>query len=254
MKKVVTIFLGLLIFGSALATLPKDSAQIIMQDANKLYESSEYVEAINLYKKIEAEFRSPILFYNIGNCYFKIGNVPEAIVYYERSLKYDPENENTLANLKQANKLITDDIRELPQTAVSQWWYNFTRNKSINFWAQLSIYLMVAAFLILILAVVRTPNFIRKFSMLLGSLLVLAGIFTFFLANTAKNNIENDNYAIIFTPKVDVMSEPKDNGSRLFVIHDGLKVDIISENNEWFEIKLANGAIGWIKKEDCKVI
>ena len=90
--------------------------------------------------------------------------------------------------------------------------------------------------------------------MLLGSLLVLAGIFTFFLANTAKNNIENDNYAIIFTPKVDVMSEPKDNGSRLFVIHDGLKVDIISENNEWFEIKLANGAIGWIKKEDCKVI
>ena len=254
MKKFVTLFFGLLVFVSAYANMPKDSAQIIMQDANKMYEASEYTEAINLYKKIETDFRSPILFYNMGNCYFKTGNVPEAIVYYERSLKYDPENENTLANLKQANKLITDDIRELPQTAVSQWWYNFTRDKSINFWAHLSIYLMVAAFLILILAVVRTPNFIRKFSMLLGSLLVLAGIFTFFLANTAKNNIENDNYAIIFTPKVDVMSEPKDNGSRLFVIHDGLKVDIISENNEWFEIKLANGAIGWIKKEDCKVI
>lgn len=253
MKKAVIVIIGLFIFGSVNATLPQDSAQIIMQDANKLYESSEYVKAIELYKKVEVDYRSPILFYNIGNCYFKIGNLPEAIVYYERSLKYDPENENTLANLKQANKLITDEIQELPQTAISQWWYNFIRNKSINFWAHLSIYLMVAGFLILVLAVI-TSNFIRKFSMLLGTLIVLGGLFTFNLANTAKNNIENDNYAIIFTPKVDVMSEPKTDGSRLFVIHDGLKIEIIGENSEWFEIKLANGAIGWIKKADCKVI
>jgi tetratricopeptide (TPR) repeat protein len=254
MKKTIVLFFGLLVFGSVNATMPEDSAQVIMQEANKLYESSEYMLAIDLYKKIEADYRSPVLFYNIGNCYFKTGNLPEAIVYYERSLKYDPENQNTLANLQQVNKLITDDIQAMPQTAVSQWWYNFTRNKSINFWANLSIYFMIAGFLILLLTILRTPNFIRKFSMLIGSLLIIAGIFTFFLANTAKNNIENDNYAIIFTPKVDVMSEPKDDGSRLFVIHDGLKVDIISENNEWYEIQLANGAIGWIKKDDCKVI
>jgi tetratricopeptide (TPR) repeat protein len=254
MKKTIVIFFGLLIFGSVNAIMPEDSAQVIMQEANKMYESSEYMLAIDLYKKIEADYRSPILFYNIGNCYFKIGDLPEAIVYYERSLKYDPENQNTLANLQQANKLITDDIQAMPQTALSQWWYNFTRNKSINFWAHLSIYFMIAGFLVLLLTILRTPNFIRKFSMLVGSLLIIAGVFTFFLANTAKNNIENDNYAIIFTPKVDVMSEPKDDGSRLFVIHDGLKVDIISENNEWYEIQLANGAIGWIKKDDCIVI
>ena len=113
---------------------------------------------------------------------------------------------------------------------------------------------MIAGFLVLILAIVRTPTFIKKFSTLLGSLIVIAGIFTFFLAQSAKDNIENDNYAIIFTPKVDVMSEPKDGGSRLFVIHDGLKVNITDENNDWFEVKLANGAIGWIKRADCKVI
>lgn len=254
MKKLAGLFFGLLIFVSANATMPQDSAQAIVQNANKLYESSEYLQALELYQKIETDFRSPILFYNIGNCYFKTGNIPEAIVYYERSLKYDPENENTLANLKQANKFITDDIQELPQTAISQWWYNFTRKQSINFWAHLSIYLMIAGFLTLLLAIVRTPPFIKKFSMLLGSLIVIAGIFTFFLAQSAKDNIENDNYAVIFTPKVDVMSEPKDSGSRLFVIHDGLKVNITDENNDWFEIKLANGAIGWIKKADCKVI
>jgi len=254
MKKAIGLLIGLFLIINAKAILPLDSAQIYMQQANKFYEASEYTKALEMYNKIETDYRSPVLLYNMGNCYFKTGNLPETILYYERSLKYDPENENTLANLKQANNLITDDIQAMPETAISQWWHNFIRNKSINFWAQLSIYLMVASFFILILSILKTTVFIRKFSTLVGIILVISAVFTFFLARSAKNNIENDNYAIIFTPKVDVMSEPKNDGSRLFVIHDGLKVDIVDENNDWYEIKLVNGALGWIKKEDCRVI
>jgi hypothetical protein len=69
MKKTIVLFFGLLVFGSVNATMPEDSAQVIMQEANKLYESSEYMLAIDLYKKIEADYRSPVLFYNIGNCF-----------------------------------------------------------------------------------------------------------------------------------------------------------------------------------------
>lgn len=253
--KIGVLFIMTFLFAStAYATLSKDSAMVVMQNANKMYEASEYSNALEIYHGIASDYRSPILFYNMGNCYFKMGNIPEAILYYERSLKYDPENENTLANLAQANKLITDAIQAVPETAISQWWYGFTRNKSINFWANLSIYLMIGGFLILILSVIRTPSFVKKFSLLLGSLLVLSALFAFLLARTAKSSLENQEYAIIFTPKVDVTSEPKENGARQFVIHDGLKVKIIGENDDWFEIKLVNGAIGWIKKSDCKVI
>ena len=254
MKKFAGLIIGWLIFSSAFAVMPKDSANFYMQQANKRYENSEYQAALDIYKKIEADYRSPVLFYNMGNCYFKLGDIPSAILYYERSLKYDPENENTLANLEQARKLITDNIQAVPETALSQWWKNFSMNRSINFWAHLSIYLMFAGFLVLILAVVRTPYFIKRFSAFLGVLLILSAIVTFFLARSVKNAIENDNYAVVFTSKVDVMSEPRDNGSRLFVIHDGLKVEIVGENTDWYEIKLANGAIGWIKKEDVRVI
>jgi tetratricopeptide (TPR) repeat protein len=254
MKKCIAMIFVLALSISGFSQLPKDSAMAIMQQANKLYETSDYASALDIYHTIEMDYRSPILFYNMGNCYFKMGKLPEAILYYERSLKYNPESENTLANLAQANKRITDDIQALPETALSQWWANFTRNKSINFWANLSIWLMAFGFLVMILAVVKTPPFIRKFSLLLGSLLILSAIFTFFLAQSAKNSLENDEYAIIFTSKVDVTSEPKADGSRLFVIHDGLKVKIVSEQNDWYEIKLENGAIGWIRKTDCRVI
>ena len=254
MKNIVLIMFTLFLGIQLNAQMSEDSAQVYMQKANKLYEASEYQKSLDLYHQIEADYRSPILFFNIGNCYFKMTKIPSAILYYERSLKYDPQNENTLANLKQAHKYISDNIQELPSTAFSASWNAFVKDRSINFWANLSIYLMVAAFLILLLVLVKVPAFVKKFSTLLGTLLILLSIFTFFLANSAKNNIENVNHAIVFTPKVDVMSEPKGDASRLFVIHDGLKVQIIDENEEWFEIKLANGEIGWIKKSDCKVI
>jgi len=234
--------------------MSEDSAQVYMQQANKLYEASEYQKSLEIYHRIEKDYRSPILFFNIGNCYFKMTQIPSAILYYERSLKYDPQNENTLANLKQAHKYISDNIQELPRTAFSSSWNDFVRDRSINFWANLSIYFMVIGFIVLLLVIIKVPDYVKKFSTLLGTLLILLSLFTFFLASSAKNNIENVNHAIVFTPKVDVMSEPKDDGSRLFVIHDGLKIEVIDENNDWFEIKLSNGEIGWIKKSDCKVI
>lgn len=248
---IIFIFLGT--FG-AFAEMTKDSAQVYMQQANKLYEASEYQNALTVYHKIESEFRSSVLFFNIGNCYFKLNEIPSAILYYERSLKYDPQNDNTLANLKQAHKYISDNIQAMPQTAFSASWKSFVQDRSINFWANLSIYLMIAGFLVLLLTILKVSDFVKKFSTLLATLFILSAIFTFFLANSAKNNLEKDNNAIIFTPKVDVMSEPKESASRLFVIHDGLKVNIVDENNDWFEIKLSNGEIGWIKKGDCKVI
>jgi tetratricopeptide (TPR) repeat protein len=254
MRRNLIIIFALFMGTALMAQMPLDSAQIEMQKANKLYEASEYQKALEIYHKIEADYRSPILFYNIANCYFKIKEIPSAILYYERSLKYDPQNENTLANLKQAQKYISDNIQAMPKTAFSASWNSFVQDRSINFWANLSIYLMLAGFLILVLAILKVPDFVKKFSTLLGTLFILLSIFSFFLARSAKNNIENVNQAIIFTPKVDVMSEPKDNAARIFVIHDGLKVNIVDTNNEWFEIMLSNGEIGWIKKSDCKVI
>lgn len=253
MKKLITLLFAIYSI-SSFSQMSEDSAQVYMQQANKLYEASEYQNALNIYHKIEKDYRSPILFFNIGNCYFKITEIPSAILYYERSLKYDPQNENTLANLKQAHKYIADNIQELPRTAFSSSWNAFVKDKSINFWANLSIYLMIAGFLVLLLAIIKVPDFVKKFSTLLGTILIIAAFFTFNLARSAKNNIEKENNAIVFTPKVDVMSAPKGDASRLFVIHDGLKVQITDETETWYEIKLANGEIGWIKKEDCRVI
>ena len=40
----------------------------------------------------------------------------------------------------------------------------------------------------------------------------------------------------------------------LFVIHEGTKVNIIDQVNGWYNISLADGRQGWVRKNDIEVI
>jgi GWxTD domain-containing protein len=61
----------------------------------------EYGEAVTFYKDYLAHFGTNIVILNaIGECYVQVGNIPEALVAYERSLELDPKQENIRALVK----------------------------------------------------------------------------------------------------------------------------------------------------------
>lgn len=60
---------------------------------------------------------------------------------------------------------------------------------------------------------------------------------------------------IIMSPAVTVKSTPTENGSDLFVIHEGTNVEIRdSSMKNWLEIQIADGKIGWIPKKSLELI
>ena len=68
-----------------------------------------------------------------------------------------------------------------------------------------------------------------------------------------KNHLEK--YAIIFTSKVDIKSDPNETSENLLILHLGTKVKIIETiNDQWVKIKLVNGQEGFIKKNEIKII
>ena len=56
----------------------------------------------------------------------------------------------------------------------------------------------------------------------------------------------SDRQAIIFSPTVTVVSEPTESANQLFVIHEGTKVKIIEESEQWYRISLPDGNDGWM--------
>lgn len=61
--------------------------------------------------------------------------------------------------------------------------------------------------------------------------------------------------AIIISPSVTIRSTPNDNGTSLFILHEGRKVFIKDDSmKDWKEIQLEDGNVGWVKKNDLEVI
>ena len=71
-----------------------------------------------------------------------------------------------------------------------------------------------------------------------------------------KDKIIDKNYAIVFEDTVTVKGSPDDSGTDLFLLHEGTKVKIrtVFGNNEWYEIEIEDGNIGWLKSEAIQKI
>jgi SH3-like domain-containing protein len=65
---------------------------------------------------------------------------------------------------------------------------------------------------------------------------------------------KNKKYAIVFSLSSEIKSSPDENGTNLYLIHYGLKVEIIDELNNWIKIILPDGKMGWMKNDSVEII
>ena len=73
-----------------------------------------------------------------------------------------------------------------------------------------------------------------------------ASVFVFFLAKHKYNQSITSSDAIITSSAVTVLGAPNEKGTKLFLLHEGTKVNLIQTDDDWAEIKIANGNVGWV--------
>ena len=112
MKKI----LSTLIFSFIISFSLFANADNTFEQANNLYNDGEYKQAIKLYDSlINSNITSSNIYYNIGNSYFKLDDIPNAILYYEKAKKIEPNNLDIIYNIELANTHIADKIEQVPQ-------------------------------------------------------------------------------------------------------------------------------------------
>src|SRR5262249_50947196 len=85
--------------------------------ANKLYEQGKFNEAASAYEKlVQSGQVSAALYFNLGNAFFKAGQVGRAIAEYRRAEQLTPRDPDLRANLQFARKQIQG-----PTLAASRW-------------------------------------------------------------------------------------------------------------------------------------
>lgn len=243
MKKSLLFILFLLLAGILYA----GEEQVVIARANKAYTEGYFANAAELYKKIlHTGVESPELYFNLGNTYFKLNELSSAILYYEKARKLDPGNEDVNYNLSVANSKIADKIEPIPELFYKRWFRSLWELMAMDEWGKISIIALVIALVSGFIYFVSNRMILRKIGFWTGSVFLACALFSLLLGYQNYRIIKNNKEAIIFSPTVTIKSSPDEKSVDLFVLHEGTKVRLIDNIGNWYEIRIANGSVGWL--------
>lgn len=230
-------------------------AQNLMDTANNAYNEGLYDSALNVYHVIESKnLESAELYYNIGNTYFKNNNLPSSILYYEKAKKLSPNDDDIAYNLGIANSMIADKIETVPILFYQHWWNYFYNLFDADTWTIISIIAWIILLTFIGVFVLTKSPSTKKLSFYLGLLFLFLTVGTFGLASQKYYFTREHKEAIIFTPTITVKSSPTLNAVDLFVVHEGTKIRILDQLQNWVKIKIPDGSVGWLPEESLQAI
>jgi tetratricopeptide (TPR) repeat protein len=205
------------------------------------------LEAISLYEQILADGEeSAKLYFNLGNAYYKAGDINKAILNYEKAKVLAPHDGDIDFNLQLANQFVVTKIDELPKPFFLRWKHSVINKYPTDTWAAISIGTFILFLALLGLFLFSKSAALKRAAFWLGIASIVVAGFTFSFAAEQKKKIVNRKHAIVFCPRVTVKSSPSSSGTDLFLIYEGVKVEITDSLNTWKEVKLLDGNQGWL--------
>ena len=224
-------------------------------NGNDLYQKGRYQDAILQYESVpKMQIESAELYFNLGNCYYKLHKVAPSIFNYEKALRLDPNDVEIQTNLEFAQKMAIDDIKVIPKVGFRKIVSDFTSSYHYNTWGWIVVF-QSFAFLIFFIGYYfsNTTKLKRLFFMTL-TMLLLGIIISLFSAYFEQNRMESEKPAIVFSELVIVKTEPKKTSQDAFTLHEGTKVYILESVANWKKIQLTDDTTGWIEDSAIREI
>ena len=229
--------------------------QLVFDKANQLYLSGEYSSAREEYQKIiNSGFESVELYYNLGNTFYKLGQIPSAILYFEKALILNPKDVDIQFNLDLANKLVVDKINPVNEFFFRKWILTFAGIIKADTWGYASLVAFILLLSVVIFVYVNRVSGFRKLMLSGGAMLIVILVFTLLLGSIQNKQSVHPDSAIVFSSSLTAKSSPDQSGTDLFVIHEGVKVKITDQVGTWIRIRLADGNEAWVPENSVERI
>ena len=219
------------------------------QKARELYQ-----KAILRFERIvqDGGIQSGKLYYDIGNTYFRMGDLGRAILNYRRAQRYLPNDPNLAQNLQYARKRRTDQIEEKQQTKVLKtllfWHYDLSSQARsvvfavgfVAFWLGASVRLFAR----------RLPP--RWVLVCLGVVAVL------FLGSLVFENLaeRHGKAGVVLAEEVIGRKGDGESYQPAFEepLHTGTEFRLKEDRNDWYQIELPDGRDCWLPHAAAELI
>lgn len=220
----------------------------LFADANAQYAEGNYAEAATQYEQILQEQPTAEVYYNLGNAYFKQGELAQSILAYERALRLKPSFKDAKHNLQFAQSRIIDNIEDTQSFFLSNWLKAIRNALSQRVWMVGSIVLFIMALVGFFLFAFSQTLWLRKTAFYCSVIALVISVMACANAGSLYQRDTQRSEAIITQGIVNAKSSPDRSGNDLFTVHEGTKVEIHEVIGEWCCVHVGNN-IGWMPLE-----
>jgi len=230
------------------------------------YEQDDFVGAKDRFLAAAlVRWQNPDLFYNLGACYFRMGDLGRAILYYERAKELAPRDASIAHNLELARSRIVDKVEPTERNILVQLFVDIYSLFNVNEWTviSLSLYLTLMAVVIAVILLKGETKregsgprrkSVRRMLIRIGATLL---ILTLFCGTNTVIKVRAFNaldYGIVVAEAMKARSGPKEEFAQVFELHSGTKVRIQTTKDDWYQISIETGLSGWLPKESVETI
>jgi tetratricopeptide (TPR) repeat protein len=228
----------------------------LFQAGVEAYTQGDFDQALKDWKDVEATgLMSKELYYNLGNAYFKSGEIAPAILWYERALRLDPSDADVRYNLDFARALTQDKIEEVPEIFFVQWRHALCYLLPSNIWAALCLVFLALAVACALLFLLGSTSGRRRLGFFVGIACLILAFLGWDFAQWQRQEALAQDRAIVMRPVSSVKSSPSDGSAKdLFILHEGTRVRILDNVGGYSQIEIADGRQGWIPSGEIEVI
>lgn len=257
--------LSFIIFLLGLAVSSSYADNTTIAAADSAYMADEYAKAAELYlKAINEDGASAKLYYNLGNSYYRLGEMGNAILAYERSLRLDPTDDATRDNLAFVNEKITDRAGERG-TFVGNALDTASLSMQSDTWAWIAFGAFVLTAIGILTYLFVSSIGLRKLGFFGGIVtFIICVVALFFSSRSAAISLAKDA-AIITSPSTILSTSPRtprDRTQEAMLLHEGTRVQILdsvrsttdSVSSLWYDVQIDNTHRAWINAKDVEII
>jgi tetratricopeptide (TPR) repeat protein len=233
---------------SIVATQSSDS---LFQLGNTYYENEQYETAASTYEQLENDYSHEYLYLNLGNSYYRMGELGNAVWAYEKAYSIAPRDQDIIYNLNFVRSQVRDRIIPPDNFFIFSLYTAFLDKTTI-----LDISVLGGLLFIIISIIYLMNSYLlipEKLNSIINSTLILTLIFLIWVSVDKYWKFTDINEAIVISTSVDVRSAPIQRGENVvFRVHEGTKAQITAVDSGWYEIILLDGKKGWLSTQDMR--
>ena len=251
--QILILFVSLLF---AAISVQAQDASATFDAANKFYEQGRYPEAAAAYEKlVQSGNRSETLYFNLGNAWFKAGQLGRAIAAWRMGESLSPREPGLRFNLQFARKKVTGN-----DSAPNPAWHRALTALTLNEWTVIAASAIWLWFILLTLREIR-PNLRNG----LSGYTATAGVASLLLAGSvavAANLRFNTLAAVVVIPDAIARSGPLEEAKALHQFRDGAELIVLDQKDlavgnqaqTWLQVRDSVNRTGWLRSDQVALV